>query len=242
VNDTDPLTFGYNAEYDADAPRNSMAKAANEEELKMRTIKRYANRKLYDAATSKTVSLEDIAQMVRDGEEVQVIECTSEKDITNKVLAQVFLREDFDTKGVFLKRYLLEGLIKESGDKIDSLIKKCLFAGIGLASLTSEKVDSLVNELVKRGELSEDERSKFVKELMIKLEQRTQTLGKEAEKVTEKVTTKVSRNGHGGNSDDQIEALNKKIESLTAMVAELQAEKAKSDDKEKTVKKAVSSN
>src|SRR5690242_16318447 len=110
----------------------------------MRTIKRYANRKLYDAATSKTVTLEDIAQMVREGEEIQVIECTSEKDITNKVLAQVFLREDFDTKGVFVKRYLLEGLIKESGDKIEGLVKKFLLAGIGLASLTGEKLDQVV--------------------------------------------------------------------------------------------------
>jgi polyhydroxyalkanoate synthesis repressor PhaR len=220
--------------------RRVNGEAANTiEETTMRTIKRYANRKLYDAATSKTVTLEDIAQMVREGEEIQVIECTSEKDITNKVLAQVFLREDFDTKGVFLKRYLLEGLIKESGDKIEGLIKKFLFAGVGLASVTGEKLESLVNELVKRGELSEDERAKFVKDLMIKLEQRTQTIGKETEKVAEKVV-KVSRNGHG--ADDQIDTLTKKIESLTAMVAELQAEKAKSEDTAKTAKKAVSSN
>lgn len=207
----------------------------------MRVIKRYANRKLYDAATSKTVTLEDVAQMVREGEEIQVIECTSEKDITNKVLAQVFLREDFDTKGVFLKRYLLEGLIKESGDKFERLIKKFLFAGIGLASVTGEKLEDLVNELVKRGELSEDERARFLREAMAKLEKRTHEIGEKAEKSVEHLTAKVSRNGHDSH-DDQIDALNKKIEDLTAMVATLQAEKAKGDEKEKPAKKAVASN
>lgn len=197
----------------------------------MRVIKRYANRKLYDAATSKTVTLDDIAQMVREGEEIQVIDA-SEHDITNKVLAQIFLREDMDTKQVFVKRFLLEGLIKESGDRMESLAKKFLFAGIGFAALTKEKAEKLVDDLVKRGELSEDEGAKFVKDLVNKIEKRSGELKDQVEKIGKKPAT-ASSNGH-----EDIEALQKKIDQLTKMVADLQAEKARAQDDAKDKKKA----
>lgn len=196
----------------------------------MRVIKRYANRKLYDAATSKTVTLDDIAQMVREGEEIQVIDA-SEHDITNKVLAQIFLREDMDTKQVFVKRFLLEGLIKESGDRMENLAKKFLFAGIGLAALTKEKAEVLVDDLVKRGELSEDEGAKFVKDLVHKIEKRSTELKDSVEKLGKKPAA--SSNGH-----EDIDALQKKIDHLTKMVADLQAEKAKAQEEAKDKKKA----
>lgn len=196
----------------------------------MRVIKRYANRKLYDAATSKTVTLDDIAQMVREGEEIQVIDA-SEHDITNKVLAQIFLREDMDTKQVFVKRFLLEGLIKESGDRMESLAKKFLFAGIGFAALTKEKAEKLVDDLVKRGELSEDEGAKFVKDLVIKIEKRSTDFKDQVDKLGKKPTA--STNGH-----EDIDALQKKIDHLTKMVADLQAEKARVQDDAKDKKKA----
>jgi polyhydroxyalkanoate synthesis regulator phasin len=74
---------------------------------------------------------------------------------------------------------VLQGLIQE-GQNIESVIKKFLLGGIGLASLTREKLDEIVNELVKRGELAEDQRARFVKEL---LEKGTENIHKVMDKV-----------------------------------------------------------
>jgi len=134
----------------------------------MRIIKKYENRKLYDTETSKTVTLKDIAELIREGVEIKVVD-NSDKDITNKVMAKIFLQENLETKQLVLSKFLLEFLIKE-GTKIESLIKKVLLSGVGLANLTQEKAEQLVNELVKRGELDESEGAKFVKELISKIE------------------------------------------------------------------------
>jgi polyhydroxyalkanoate synthesis repressor PhaR len=134
----------------------------------MRIIKKYENRKLYDTETSKTVTLKDIAELIREGVEIKVVD-NSDKDVTNKVMAQIFLQENLETKQLVLSKFLLEFLIKE-GTKIESLIKKVLLSGVGLANLTQEKAEQLVNELVKRGELDESEGAKFVKELISKIE------------------------------------------------------------------------
>lgn len=56
-----------------------------------RIIKRYANRKMYDVENSRYVSLADIAEMVRSGENIRVISKSGDKDYTAKVLQQIIL-------------------------------------------------------------------------------------------------------------------------------------------------------
>jgi len=58
-----------------------------------RLIKRYENRKLYDAHDKRYVSLEDIAFMVRNGDVIQVIDSKSGDDLTTQTLTQVIAKE-----------------------------------------------------------------------------------------------------------------------------------------------------
>jgi polyhydroxyalkanoate synthesis repressor PhaR len=58
-----------------------------------RVIKRYSNRKLYDTKGSRYVTLLQIAEMVRDGEEVQIIDNTTKDDLTEITLAQIIYEE-----------------------------------------------------------------------------------------------------------------------------------------------------
>lgn len=60
----------------------------------MRTIRRYANRKLYDTITSRYCTLADVARFVRAGEEVQVIGHRERDDQTAATLLQVLLEEE----------------------------------------------------------------------------------------------------------------------------------------------------
>ena len=57
-------------------------------------IKKYANRKLYDTRTSRYITLEGIAQLVRDGHEIKVVDRDDGRDLTQLTLSQVVLEEE----------------------------------------------------------------------------------------------------------------------------------------------------
>ena len=59
-------------------------------------IKKYENRRLYDTANSRYINLEEIAQMVRSGTSVQVLDAKSGEDLTRVVLTQIIVE---DAKG-----------------------------------------------------------------------------------------------------------------------------------------------
>jgi polyhydroxyalkanoate synthesis repressor PhaR len=67
--------------------------AAPEPEKPRRIIKRYSNRKLYDTKDSRYVTLLQIAEMVRGGEEVQIIDNNTKDDLTEVTLAQIIYEE-----------------------------------------------------------------------------------------------------------------------------------------------------
>ena len=67
--------------------------AAAASEKPRRIIKRYSNRKLYDTKDSRYVTLLQIAAMVREGEEVQIIDNTTKNDLTEITLAQIIYEE-----------------------------------------------------------------------------------------------------------------------------------------------------
>ncbi len=62
--------------------------------MTQRVIKRYENRKLYDTADKRYVSLNDLAALVRAGQEVQVVDNATGADLTAPTLAKVILEED----------------------------------------------------------------------------------------------------------------------------------------------------
>jgi polyhydroxyalkanoate synthesis repressor PhaR len=59
-------------------------------------IKKYANRRLYDTSSSRYINLEDIAALVRNGKEVQVLDASTGEDITRVTLTQIIVE---DAKG-----------------------------------------------------------------------------------------------------------------------------------------------
>ena len=84
-----------------------------------RRIKRYDNRKLYDTKTSEYVSLSDIADLVRRGETVKVVDNATEQDITAQTLTQIILEEGKDGHEV-ISPDLLHTLLRRSGEVLNS--------------------------------------------------------------------------------------------------------------------------
>lgn len=57
-------------------------------------VKKYANRRLYDTSKSSYVTLEDLAEMVREGLDFKVIDAKSEKNLTQSVLTQIIVEQE----------------------------------------------------------------------------------------------------------------------------------------------------
>lgn len=91
------------------------------EQTARRVIKRYSNRKLYDTKDSRYVTLQQIGEMVRQGEDVQIIDNKTKEDKTEVTLALI-LSEDLKNKPRSVPLATLRTLIQERGEKlIDSL-------------------------------------------------------------------------------------------------------------------------
>jgi polyhydroxyalkanoate synthesis repressor PhaR len=70
------------------------APAGREEWPAMRIIRRYSNRKLYDTKESRYITLEHMADLVRAGEDLRVVDNATEHDITAAKLAQIIFEEE----------------------------------------------------------------------------------------------------------------------------------------------------
>ena len=88
---------------------------------KTKIIKRYANRKLYDTDRSCYVTLEDIAHMIRGGDEVQVVDNKSGEDLTQVTLAQIIF--ETEKRRSFMSLSLLRGLIQDGGGALGDLAR-----------------------------------------------------------------------------------------------------------------------
>ena len=90
-----------------------------------RLIKKYANRRLYDAAQSRHITIDDIRNMVIAGTRVKVIEDKSNEDITRLVLLQVIADQEQFGRPI-LSTALLESMIRFYGNSMQSYFSSYL--------------------------------------------------------------------------------------------------------------------
>ncbi|WP_319774705.1 polyhydroxyalkanoate synthesis repressor PhaR [Breoghania sp.] len=100
------------------------------------TIKKYANRRLYNTGTSTYVTLEDLALMVKSGEDFLVYDAKSGEDITRSVLTQIIFEQEAKGQNLLPVTFLRQ-LIGFYGDQIQSLVPSYL--EYSMASLTKEQ-------------------------------------------------------------------------------------------------------
>lgn len=85
-------------------------------------IKKYANRRLYNTGTSTYVTLEDLAKMVKKGEEFLVQDAKSGEDITHAVLTQIIFEQESKTGNTLLPISFLRQLISFYGDQMQMVV------------------------------------------------------------------------------------------------------------------------
>jgi len=90
------------------------------------TIKKYANRRLYNTGTSAYVTLEDLAEMVKQGEDFLVYDAKTGEDITRSVLTQIIFEQEGKNGQSLLPITFLRQLIRFYGDSMQMLVPSYL--------------------------------------------------------------------------------------------------------------------
>jgi polyhydroxyalkanoate synthesis repressor PhaR len=121
----------------------------------MPVIKRYPNRKLYDTEAKQYITLEGIAALIREGQEVRVIDHATGEDLTALTLPQVILEQEKRRSG-FLPQTVLAGLIQAGGERLSTL-RHTLASPLELAHHVDEEIERRLEFLISRGELASEE-------------------------------------------------------------------------------------
>jgi polyhydroxyalkanoate synthesis repressor PhaR len=103
------------------------------------TIKKYANRRLYNTGTSTYVTLEDLAAMVKEGEDFLVYDAKTGEDITRSVLAQIIMEQENKPGQNLLPTAFLRQLIRFYGDNMQLVVPKYLEQSIDTLTREQEK-------------------------------------------------------------------------------------------------------
>jgi polyhydroxyalkanoate synthesis repressor PhaR len=107
-------------------------------------IKKYANRRLYNTATSSYVTLDDLAGMVRQSQDFIVYDAKTNDDITRSVLTQIIVEEE--AKGTnLLPVSFLRQLIALYGDSLQALVPKYLEHSMSSFTQNQERMRQYIN-------------------------------------------------------------------------------------------------
>lgn len=108
-------------------------------------IKKYANRRLYNTATSSYVTLDDLAGMVRQSQDFIVFDAKTNEDITRSVLTQIIVEEE--SKGTnLLPVSFLRQLIALYGDSLQALVPKYLEHSMSSFTNNQERMRQYINQ------------------------------------------------------------------------------------------------
>ncbi len=103
-------------------------------------IKRYGNRRLYNTETQSYVNYDDLIRLVRDGQDIKVIDSTSKEDVTKAVLIQLILEEEKDKKSILPTPFLFQ-LLRSREESMQDFFTNHLSASYDAYLKTKEEFD-----------------------------------------------------------------------------------------------------
>jgi len=146
-----------------------------EKDRSVRVVKRYQNRKLYDTQNSCYVTLDEIGQMVKQGEDVKIVDNRSGEDLTTVTLTQIIFEEEKKKKSL-LPLATLKNIIQSGGESIAEFFQKTITTPISNVKAETEKViDKIKDEFEDGGTFIKDvlhRAHKTVDELQRKVEEK----------------------------------------------------------------------
>jgi polyhydroxyalkanoate synthesis repressor PhaR len=186
----------------------------------MPVIKRYPNRKLYDTDAKQYITLDGIAELIRSGEEIQVVDNATGDDLTAVTLTQIVFEQEKKHSG-FLPHSVLAGLIKTGEDRLTAIQRTVMFS-IGLWHQVDKEIERRVELLIHLGELTRKEGQLILDKLLseaLRPEQELPSTPKMGSITSEALEKQLQRLHIPTQNDlqkllDQIDALTEKINDL----------------------------
>lgn len=108
-----------------------------------RVIKRYGNRRLYDAKLSRCVTMDEIADFIRKGEDVRVLDGDTGEELTKRVMTQIILETQNARQLELLPVELLRKIISARSDATARWMEQYLGAMAQFLERSKESIDSL---------------------------------------------------------------------------------------------------
>jgi polyhydroxyalkanoate synthesis repressor PhaR len=176
-------------------------------------VKRYPNRKLYNTSAKRYVSLDILADLIRQGEDIQVLDHVTGDDVTVPVLAQIIAEQE-RKQGGFLPLPLLTGWIQAGGETLTSL-RRAMAAQFDILRQVDEEIERRLARLVSSGALTEAE-SQRLRELLLARGQETLQAIHPPEQMLQSF-----RGRYGIPSREDLRALSEQIDALTQQVDSL---------------------
>ncbi len=182
----------------------------------MPVIKRYPNRKLYDTEAKRYITLDGIAKLIREGEEVTVIDHTTDEDLTAITLTQIIFEQE-KKKGGFLPKSVLTGLVQAGGDTLNTL-RRSLSVPLDLFHQVDSEIERRLQVLINKGELAAEEAANLRDKLLSFSFQQNSELpdGQDFSSI-------LSR--HGVPTRSEIDRLNEQLAALTVQLDDVLLEK-----------------
>jgi polyhydroxyalkanoate synthesis repressor PhaR len=185
----------------------------DKEIAKNRIIKRYTNRKLYDTEESRYVTLEEIAGMVKAGEEVQIVDNRTGKDLTEVTLAQILFEEQ-KKQTTRMPLGMLKEIIRTSGSSITDFIQRRLTQPV---QSFKQEAERQVDKIVRRSESTVEEKARQVRDLFSSTQKALDDIQK---KLDERIHNVFDAVGSRAKFKEQLAALRKRIEDLETRLKE----------------------
>jgi polyhydroxyalkanoate synthesis repressor PhaR len=186
----------------------------------MPRIKRYPNRKLYDTEAKQYITLDAIADLIRRGEDVSVVDHATGDDLTAVTLTQVILEQE-RKRSDFVPAEVLTGLVRAGGDTLASL-RRALATPLHLARQVDEEIEHRLQSLVERGELAAEE-ARRVRDRLVPWPRRRAAAWPVGEAVEHLLESR------GVPTGDDLAALERQLARLEAKIADLDASPARGE-------------
>ncbi len=192
--------------------------------MKVRVIKRYSNRRLYDTEEKKTITHQRLKELLVENQEFQIIDNASGRDVTIESLARVVTTESATWTSSPEAKESLGNLIRHGGQYSMSILRNTILASIGAFNVTKKKAEEVIDKLIESGDLTKSQRKEAVLEMLEKADKSTEEfrakvtkqagkVGTDVQKAIEKV--KIARR-------DDLDKLSKKFDKLQKVVERLE--------------------
>jgi polyhydroxyalkanoate synthesis repressor PhaR len=177
-----------------------------------KVIKRYTNRKLYDTVESRYVTLDEIAEMIKAGAEVKIIDNRTKEDLTSVTLAQIIFEEEKKTSKMSLET--LRDMIRHGGEVAQRFVEGTQAELRGRVEAVRAAAEQRVQNLLKSGQQTSDR----AKELVQTSQEAVAALQK---KVDDRVRATVEGMSNLSEVRRSLDEIAKRIEGLEKRLDEL---------------------